>query len=554
MIGRIDKVLTAIFSLIWISIIFIDYWYYHPEYAASLENFQYTNTIFIITLLGVGVYFGITRLNDKKWVRFLLNGSGIFLVFLLISGIILWTHYPKITGKSLAFTGGITYLGKIIYNLFGTYLTFTACYVLGSFFINKLFSFSFSKQEGALVKIGLGITFISFVLMVLGALNLLSFVVVSLLLLTILGVGWKTTLQFLKSSLLNPLAQVEQLNWIGILSFFLILIFISLNFLSNVRPFPFGFDALAVYLNVPKLISESQGLIEGYSPYYWSLFISIGHIVFNKLEIVIALSIGGGILSLFAIYEISKNWLDTNFSLMTTLIFYSLPLVNYQSFRDVKTDLGLLFILLTVVLVLIKWLSKVDTESFKQKIIPFKKAKALSKAIKKKQKIVKPTNPINKVQVPKGILENYLSEAMQLIIVMGVLSGMAIGIKLTTLMLIFGVLSVFSFINGGIIGFLTNFSLTFFVILVGNIDTSLRPYHFSADQLKWISLAIGVMGLIYMIYKEKKAFFNLVKTACLYIGFIGIIYLPWPIKNYKETGKISIQTFIEGKKTFIPEK
>ena len=119
--------------------------------------------------------------------------------------------------------------------------------------------------------------------------------------------------------------------------------------------------------------------------------------------------------------------------------------------------------------------------------------------------------------------------------------------------MIFAVLSVFSFIKGGKIGFMTNFALTFFVVLMGNLDTSLRTYHLEVDKLKWITLLLGLGGLLYLGYKHRKNLLGLVKVSLVYILFLGLVYLPWPIKNYMETGNLSAQTFIKGKEIGVPK-
>jgi len=107
----------------------------------------------------------------------------------------------------------------------------------------------------------------------------------------------KAAWAFVKYSLWQPFQTKDKLNWVGFGSLFIILTFISLSFLQNNRPFPYGFDALAIYMNLPKLISEQNGLIAGFSPYYWSLFVSLGFILFDNLSVVIGLSVTGGILS-----------------------------------------------------------------------------------------------------------------------------------------------------------------------------------------------------------------------------------------------------------------
>ena len=545
---RLEKVLTIGFCLLWMVFIFIDYWYYHPSYALTLEYFQYFDTLLILTIIGGASFWIIHKRVQYKLLNYFTTGIGVFLLFMIISAVILWTHYYKVGQEILGFVEGMTYLGKIGYISLATYFLLTASYVLGDLFLNGLFKVSFKPSISRIIKLAIGITLFSLFFTILAFFDALKFKVILPAILIILGVRWKSILLFAKTTLLNPLIDKTPLNGIGFVSFFLLLIFISLNFLANVRPFPFGFDALAVYLNLPNLLSQQGGLIEGYSPYYWSIFIAVGQIIFGQLEIAIALSFGGGLLSLFAIYEISRKWINPNFALLIALIFYSLPLVNYQSFRDIKTDLGLLFILLTAFLVLMKWISLIDENAFAQK-------KQIQSKHDEQLDLKQNTETLETSKLLKkdGLLAGLLSESDQLIIILGILSGMALGVKLTSLIFIFAVLSVFSFLKGGKIGFLTNFTLTIAIILIGELDTSLRAYHFGVAYLKWIILFLGLLGLGYMAYIKQEQFINLVKIAAIYLCLISLIYAPWPLKNYQETGEISIQILIEGKPVGIPD-
>jgi len=506
---RLEKVLTIGFCLLWMIFIFIEYWYYHPSYALALKYFQYFDTLLILSIIGGASFWIIHKRTQYKLLTHFTNGLGIYLLFILISAVILWTHYYKLSQEVLGVVEGITYLGKISYISLATYLLLVANYALGDLFINGLFKISFKPSIARIIKLAIGITLFSFFFTILAFFDVLIFNVILPVLLIILGVRWKAVLSFAKATLVNPLIGKTNLNGIGFASLFLLLIFISLNFLANVRPYPFGFDALAVYLNLPNLLSQQGGLIEGYSPYYWSI----------------------------------------NFALLIVLIFYSLPLVNYQSFRDIKTDLGLLFILLAAFLVLMKWISLIDKNAFTQYVsIPSEED---DKQLATEQEDEKSTS--SKSTKKDGLLAALLPASEQLIILLGILSGMALGIKLTSLIFIFAVLSVFSFLKGGTIGFLTNFILTIAIILIGELDTSLRAYHFGAANLKWIMLCLGLVGLGYMIYAQRKQFISLAKIVSIYLLLVAVIYAPWPIKNYQETGEVSIQTLIEGKPIGIPD-
>lgn len=549
MTARLDKVLTIGFCLLWALIILVDYWYYHASYAVALQYFQYVDTLLILSVFGGTIFWLINQKREHKIVKYLTNGMGIYLLFMLISAVILWSHYLKVSQDILDIVEGLTYLGKVSYILLACYFILTASYALGDLFLKELFDVTFKSSVERMVKLGIGITLFSLLFTIFAFFDLLKIHTTLPFFLIVLGIRWKSVIAFIKATLLQPLASKTALNGIGFASIFLMLIFISLNFLSNVRPFPFGFDALAIYLNLPNLISQQGGMIQGYSPYYWSIFIATGQIIFGQMEITIALSVGGGVLSLFAIYEISRKWIDENFSLLIVLIFYSLPLINYQSFRDVKTDLGLLFILLLAFLVLMKWLSLYKGKTLKEGEV-IQKAKTKEKNTIEASQNLEIAEPLKK----KGLLATVFTKPEQLVILLGILSGMALGIKLTSLIFIFAVLSVFSFVKGRTIAFLVNFGLTIFIILIGKLDTSLRAYHFGVANLQWGILLISMLGLGYFIYTQRQNFTNLLKITTIYLMTLSLFYAPWPIKNYQETGKISIQTLIEGKPVGIPHK
>ncbi len=551
MTARLDKILTIGFCFLWALVIFIDYWYYHPSYATAFQYFQYMDSLLIMSVLGGGAFWLINKKREHKIAKHLISGIGIYLLFMLVSAVILWSHYLKISKEMLGVVEGLTYLGKVSYILLACYFVLVANYALGDLFLAYLFDEEIIIKPSIvrIVKLAIGITLFSLFFTMLAFFDVLKIYTTLPLFLLVLGIRWKTMFAFVKTTLWQPLLRKEALNGIGFASFFFLLIFISLNFLSNVRPFPFGFDALAIYLNVPNLISQQGGLIEGYSPYYWSIFIATGQIIFGQLEIAIALSVGGGILSLFAIYEISRKWVNENFSLLIVLIFYSLPLINYQSFRDIKTDLGLLFILLTAFLVLMEWLSLYDN-----KVLKKGKKQQQEEVIQRNELIENPQKiNVDHQIVKKGLLSTFFIPSEQLILLLGLLSGMGLGIKLTSLIFIFAVLSVFSFIKGGKIAFLANFALTVFIVLIAELDTSLRAYHFGVTSLQWIMGLLGLLGLGYFGFTQRERFISLVKIAFIYLITLSAIYAPWPIKNFQETGKISIQTLIEGKPVGIPE-
>ena len=139
MIARLDKVLTIGFCLLWALFIFVDYWYYHPSYATAIQYFQYVDTTLMVAVLGGGIYWLITKKRTHKLVRYMTSGIGVYLFFMLIGAIIVWSHYFKITQEVLNFGEGFIYLGKVSYILLTCYLILVATYALGDLFMEGLF-------------------------------------------------------------------------------------------------------------------------------------------------------------------------------------------------------------------------------------------------------------------------------------------------------------------------------------------------------------------------------------------------------------------------------
>ena len=544
---QIIHYITIIFSLLWILFIVTDYLYYHPSYYLSIINFQYLDLV-IANLFTGGVigYFVINK--NKINVKFsLFNGIGICLLFLLISGIIIKVQAIKTPSVSvIPFSSILTYLGTLTLISISTYFIFLVCYCIGNFLLLRIFSLRNKQLEESLISIALGIILVSILLFIATACSMLTFIPLWIFFLLTPLILWKHTLRFIKTTFFNNIFKSEQIGWMGFTCFYIILFLISRSCLQNVRPIPYGFDALRLYLNLPKLLAERGEFVMGHSPYYWSLFISLGHVLFNKIEVVISLSSAGGILSALSIYALSNKWLNRDFSLLVVLLFLSLPMVSFLSSSDIKDDLGLLFIQLVVFLNLVNYL-----EFPKYHITQSRPIRNKERLKKTKKKGI--TYNID-LQPKNSLLDGKITYEIQSIIVMGLLTGGSLGIKLTTLILIFSVVSILFLFKTGSIGFLTSTVLIFaFILIVGlDVGSGLRAYHLGTHWFRWITLGLGLMGLAYIMYEYNKETIHLFKLCIIYGAISLLIYLPWPMKNYTETKTLSFETFIQGKKQEVP--
>ena len=542
---RIIHYITVAFSLLWIVFIMTDYLYYHPDYYQSIIDFKYLDLV--LANFFIGGVVGYFVINNKIKTKFsLANGIGISLLFLLISGIIIKVQTNRLPTTSEVLISDIgTYLGTLSIISISTYFIYLVCYCLGNFLVTRIFSLKKKEQlEECLISIALGIILLGILLFIAATFSVLTFIPVWIFFLITPLLLWKHTLRFIKVTFFSNIFKSERIGWLGFICFYIILFSVSLNCLQNVRPFPFGFDALRLYLNLPKLLAERGEMVIGHSPYYWSLFISLGHVLFNKVEVVISLSSSGGILAAISIYALSKKWLNRDFSLLVVLLFLSLPMVKFLSSSDVKDDLGLLFIHLTVFLILVNYL-----EFPKYNILPSQLT-----SNKKTPEKIKPLISLLDLQPKNALLYGKITEKMQLIMLMGIISGGSLGIKLTTLILIFSVVSILFLFKVGFVGFITSTLLMFALILLAGLDvgSGLRAYHLGTHWFRWIVLGLGLIGLIYLVYQHQKETFQLFKLCTIYGAIAILLYLPWPIKNYTETKSLSFETFIKGKEVKAP--
>ena len=520
MIFKRPTLLKEVFALVWASIVLLFYLFYHLDYFEAIRYFQYYDMLGILSLLGGGIFFGIrkTKLTIGKFS--LLNGMGITLLSSLLIILFFILQYSKtVFPNNLSIGMVFSFLGNALLISLGVVAILTVLYTLGNVFLEKCFSLSITSFDHKIISIAVGLVLLTLVLFFLGAGVLLQNYIVIPILLAIVAIFWKTSLGFLKGLFITPITFKQPLKWWGVFSFVLLTFWVIINFLQINRPIPFGYDALVLYMKLPTLIQDYQGLVQGNQPYNWSLFMSLGYVVFNKIEFVLALSFVGGVLSLFALYAIIKRWLGINESLVCLLLFYATPTINFQSYKDMKIDLGLLFIALTIVLLLIQLLY------YKPTAITVKAADSTGKKL--------------------------FSDQTAYLVLIGLLSGFAIGIKLTALFIIFSLLMSIWYKYTDLKGLIGLFFLILFAVFLIRLDdfSGLRQYHLGTNTLQWASLIIGISLIGRCFLKDKVAVGKAVKDSLIYLAFTGLIFLPWPIKNYSETKSLSINGLIYGKPT-----
>jgi len=530
MLKKLYQGSVVAFIIFWIVFIFLDYWQKHPMYYYNFKFFQYTFLTIIWALIGGGLIWAIDgKINKKRKFPIPVNGLSLFITGLIISLINIQFFLGIINQNLLNIVELATVSGKVIYTAFATFSTTLVCYVLGSF-INKLFDLPLTKGEQTIINIAAGIMGLVGICFVLGIFKGLYWFTLLPVFLIIAGLGWRKSWYFIKSCLWISILPKKKMNLIGYISFYILILLVSINFISIIIPFPRGWDSLALYVNLPSLINDHAGLVPGNQPYNWSIFMSIGFILFKSISTTLSLSSIGAFLSVLALYHLGKNWLkiDINHTILGITMFYALPTIGHQIIMEQKVDLGLLFMLLCIIILLMNWVKVYFDPD------PLKKSKKQATE-----------SILSLQQLPDRWLDPHM-------ILIGLLTGFSLGIKLTTLFTFFGVLACIWYLLKGQLGFLAMFSLSFFGMLLVRMDemSGLRVYHQSASIVMWIMLLIGIALLAYIFLKDKYSFMKGLRLSIIYGLFLTLPFIPWLVKNFTESGgKISVTSLLNGKST-----
>jgi len=509
--------LVILFSIFWVGFIFFDYLQKHPRYAIRFTNFAYWDLYLIV--LGQAIVGGLIYQFLKSKVTGLLRGGILLIPGLILICITFALALNKGTNIPAKMSEVFFVLGNYLRVALQIFFIVVAAFSVGSWLVDKT-NILLKPVSKTAVSIAMGLMLIVMAAFFIGVVKGLYWFTLGPLLIGCIALNFKKTLAFLKGISIKKLKPSKELNFIGVASFLLLLFLIQMNLLQNISPFPKGWDSLSLYVKLPTIINDYHGLVRGYQPYNWSLLMSFGMILFNSMETVLGLSFVGGVLCLVGLYAIGKDILkmNQNYIYLALICFYLIPSVGFQSFQEQKVDLGLLFIVLCIVILLFHW-------------------------IKDRQKMLKSDEHSYTSFSFKALANPYL-------LFMGLLTGFAFGIKLTTLFTYFSVICVIWFLEFGYLGFLGSSMLCLFAILLAKLDdmSGMRDYHLTANYVQWTLLLIGLGTFGYLFYRSKKGFVRSILFSLVYSLFFVLMATPWITKNFIDSDmQISFRYLLNGK-------
>ncbi len=129
---------------------------------------------------------------------------------------------------------------------------------------------------------------------------------------------------------------------------FLIISYLTINFLVVVRPFPIGWDDLGSYINRPRLLVSYGHIIPSMATFQWEYLTSLGFLLFGYTSYfgataAMLINWSQGLLALLAVILFGRTFLGPKRGLLAGLLFYTLPLIGHFSFADMKIDNAVFF-------------------------------------------------------------------------------------------------------------------------------------------------------------------------------------------------------------------
>ncbi len=339
MSNRFNTILGKVLISLWVLYVVIGYLIYRPYYIKSVSESPYFGVLLTLVLIGAVLAFVFSKF---KWG---IRPYVAYLVMLLFMMII----YGGVTADQDAIVdlGGQRFLAFVVNQVvlhLSVMVIFIACYVLGDW--TRLIDKSrFGSLEYKFIAIVLGIIGLSIATFILTSLGIGTQYPIMGLVVVILLARYKVILELLENDITRKWLSTRASS-IDYGLFFFILIAVAFYFIGAYKLFPIGFDSAAKYQNISNIVFETGSLVPGQAPYYWSLFTSIGAIMFGSISVSIFLSHAALVLVLIGLYCLSSKLLSLRYSMLFIAFLAYLPGISFLSYFDAKVDLGYVAILL----------------------------------------------------------------------------------------------------------------------------------------------------------------------------------------------------------------
>ncbi|MBT4366861.1 hypothetical protein HOD24_00545 [Candidatus Peregrinibacteria bacterium] len=318
----------------------------------------------------------------------------------------------------------------------------------------------------------------------------------------VLAISYKQLLYWLRAFVFSKVHIDKPYYAISIIIFWILLSYLAFNFLNVVRPFPIGWDDLGSYLNRPRLLVSYGEFVFSMATFQWEYISSLGFLLFghgSPFGATASMEINwlAGALAVAVVFLFTNTFLGKGYGLMSALLYYSMPLIGHFSFADMKIDNAVFAIGAMSMFCMFLFL------------------------------------------FPKGQEGETWRPKWHWLILSGVFSGFAFGIKQTAIMV--------AMTNGAILlGVLLNWIAFLGVVIaslgiyifrgildvkdifdrIPNLNLSFSPDQFA---IAFMVIAISLIGISLFVSRNRFSLF--VKSILLFMAVTAIPVAPWLLHN-----------------------
>lgn len=225
---------------------------------------------------------------------------------------------------------------------------------------------------------------------------------------------------------------------------------------------PIGWDDLGVYMNQPKMLALTGEALQGAGMYTWQLITGSGFLFsYNAAQAFYVNQLGSILavititLGLSVIFESHGKRSFISLPLLLATVYYIMPMTVFHHTKDMKLDPALLFVSVTAFMTFFAFVKK-------------------SFPVDKKERVV----------------------FYRILMLVGILLGFAFSVKVTSLMLVLGILGLFAYRLLSFWGYM-GFFFTFLAVFTGANLWSIMNVWMPKDSglLHIIALVLLMLGV-----------------------------------------------------------
>jgi hypothetical protein len=301
-------------------------------------------------------------------------------------------------------------------------------------------------------------------------------------------------------------------------AFLALTLMMSVSWISIIRPMPIGWDDLGVYMNQPKMLALTGEALQGAGMYTWQLITGSGFLFSYNAAQAFYVNQLGSILAVIAItlglsvmFESKGKKSFISLPLLLATVYYIMPMTVFHHTKDMKLDPALLFVSVTAFMTFFSFVGKTVPTDTREKTIFFR-----------------------------------------ILILVGILLGFAFSIKVTSLMLVLGILGLFAYRLLSFWGYM-GFFFTFLAVFTGANLWSVMNVWMPKDSGLLHIIALGLLALgvvsfaLAYIEKWRNHLFSYFTGSLVLILAFLIGLSPWIFKNTSEVKPWNNPNHIETK-------